>query len=109
MGRHEDRHTPIARQVDQQFLKPVTRQGVDTRGRLVEDQHLGLVNDGDCQREPLPDAERRIEGTLVDIICSTEAVDQFGNTRSRLAHWQVKQTRVKIEVLPNRQFCVERE
>jgi len=58
MGRDKDRHTLIARQFDQQFPKPVTRQWVDTRRRLVEDQHLGLVDDGDYEREPLADFER---------------------------------------------------
>ena len=101
MGRDEDRHALIARQIDQQFPKPVARQRVDARSRLVEDQHLGLVDNGDGEREPLADAERQIEGALVDMICKAEAVDQFGNARPRLSHRQVKQARVKIEVLPN--------
>ena len=67
------------------------------------------MHDGDGEREPLADAERQIEGALVDIIRKAEAVDQFGNARFRLARRQMEQARVKIEVLPNRQFRIERE
>jgi hypothetical protein len=83
--RDEDRHTLIARQVDQQFPKPVTRQRIDARSRFVEDQHLGLVDDGDGEGEPLADAERQIEGALVDMVRKAEAIDLFGNAHLRVA------------------------
>ena len=38
---------------------------VDTRGRLVEDQYLGLVDDCHSERQPLADAERQILSPLV--------------------------------------------
>jgi hypothetical protein len=109
MGRDKDCHTLIARQVDQQFPKPVTRERIYSRGRLVEDQHLGLMDDCHGEREPLADAERQIEGAVVDMICKAETVDQFGNSCFSLAHRQVEQARVKIEVLPNSQLGVEGE
>ena len=60
MGRDEDRHALVARQIDQQFPEPIARQRIDARGRLVEDQHLGLVHDRDGERQPLADAERQV-------------------------------------------------
>ena len=81
MGRDEDRHALIARQIDQQFPEPVARQRIDARGRLVEDQHLGFVDDRDRERQPLADAERQILGALVEMIGKAEAPDQFGDAR----------------------------
>lgn len=109
MGRDEDRHALVARQIDQQFPEPVARQRVDSRGRLVEDQHLRPVHDRDGEREPLADAERQILGALVDMIRETEAFDQFGNARFPLSRRQVEQARVQIEVLPDREFRIKRE
>jgi len=43
------------------------------------------------------------------MIRKAEAIDQFGNALPRLAHWQVEQARVKIEVLPDRQLGIEGE
>ena len=40
----------IARQIDQQLPEPVAGQGIDARGRLVEDEHFRLVHDGDGKR-----------------------------------------------------------
>ena len=109
MGRDENRHALIAREIDQQFPEPVARQRVDARGRLVEDQHLRLVDNRDGKRKPLADAERQIQGAMIEIIGEAEALDQFGDARLRLARRQVEQARVKIEVLPHRQLGVERE
>ena len=41
------------------FPEAVARNRVDAGGRLIEDEHLGLVNHGDRQREPLADAQRQ--------------------------------------------------
>jgi len=81
MGRDEDRHALVAREIDQQFPEPVARQRVDAGGRLVEDQHLRLVNDRDSERQPLTDAERQVLCALVDVVCETEAPYQFGDAR----------------------------
>ena len=59
MGGDENRHALIARQIDEQFPEPVARQRIDARGRLVEDEHFRLMNDGDRQRQPLANAERQ--------------------------------------------------
>ena len=75
MGRDEDRHALIARKLDEQSSEPVTRQRIDARGRLVEDQHLGFVNDRNGEREPLADAERQVLGALVGMVAKTEAPD----------------------------------
>jgi hypothetical protein len=56
----------IARQIDQNFPKPVPRQRIDSRGRLVENQDLRLVDDGDGQGYPLSNPQRQIEGPLIE-------------------------------------------
>ena len=46
---------------------------------------------------------------MVEIVGKAEAFDQLGNPRPRLPPRQVKQVRVKIEVLPDREFRIQRE
>ena len=109
MGRDENRHALIAREIDQQFPETVPCQRIDARGRLVEDENLGLVDDGDGEREPLANPQRQIRGALIEIILEAEPSDQLGNTRLRLLRRQVEKVRVKIEVLPDGQLDIERE
>ena len=68
MGRDKNGHALIAREIDQQFPETVPCQRIDTRGRLVEDEDLGLVDDGDGEREPLANPQRQIRGALIEII-----------------------------------------
>ena len=65
MRRHEDGHVLISCQIDQQLPELVPGQRVDPRGRLVEDEHLGLVHDGDGERQPLANAQRQAGGALI--------------------------------------------
>ena len=109
MSGDENRHALIARQVDQQFPEPVPRQRIDARGRLVEDEHFRLVNDGDGQRQPLANAERQIRCALIEMLGQAELRDQRHETRPGFARGQMKQPGVQIEVLPDRQFGVERK
>ena len=53
MGGEEDRHAFIARQPDQVPPEPVAGDRVDARGRLVEDQHLGPMQDRDGKLKAL--------------------------------------------------------
>ena len=73
----------------------VARQRIDAGGRLVEDQHLRLVDDRDRKRKPLANAERQIRGALVEIIREAEPFDQLGDARLRLPRRQVEQPRVQ--------------
>ena len=82
MGRNEDRNASVARQIDQQFPEPVARQRVDARGRLVEDQHFGLMDDRNRKRKPLTDAERQIGGDLVEMVGEPELRDQLAQCRA---------------------------
>jgi hypothetical protein len=90
MGRYEDCHALVTRQIDQQFPEPVARERVDARRRLVEDQHLRLVNDCDGKRQPLADAERQVLGALVGVVGEIEPPDQFGNARLPLPRRQME-------------------
>ncbi len=53
--------------------------------------------------------KRQIQGALIEIILEAEPCDQLGDARLRLLSRQVEKVRVKIEVLPDRQFGIERE
>ena len=109
VGRDENGHALIARKIDQRFPEPVPRHGIDARGRLVEDEDLGLVDDGDGQRKPLANPQRQIQGALIEIIFKAEPFDQLGDARLCLLRRQVEKVRVKLEVLPDRELGIERE
>ena len=46
VGRDKNRDALISGKLDQEFPEPVTGDGIDARCRLIEDQHVGLVHDG---------------------------------------------------------------
>jgi hypothetical protein len=75
MGRDEDRDPLFARKPDQQLPEPIAGERVDTRCRLVEDQHLWCVDDGDSERKALADAERQPRRRLVEIIFEIKLAD----------------------------------
>ena len=106
---NENRHFLIARQIDQDFPEPVAGQRIDSRCRLVEDQDLRLVNDGDGQRYPLSNPQRQIEGPLIEIVLEAKAIHQLRDPGVRLLRRYMEQVGMKIEVLLHREFGVERE
>ena len=67
------------------------------------------MDDGDRQRYPLADPQRQIEGALIEIFLETETLDQFGDSRFLPSRRQMEQMRVKFEILPHRQFGIERK
>ena len=84
--------------------------GIDPRGRLVQDEDLGL--DGRWR----PPARAAGEFPMADPACADRdnpprpnCLNELGNTQRRLFCRQMKNARMKIEVLPDRQFGIERE
>ena len=53
MGGDEDRDALAAGEVDEELPELVAGDGVDARGGLIEQEHVGLVQDGDGQGQPL--------------------------------------------------------
>ncbi len=109
VGRHEDRHTLVARQVDQQLPEGIARQRIHARSRLIEDEKIGPVHDGDGERQALADAERQVRSQLIDVVAEAKALEEFIDAPPALRRRQVEEPRVQVEVLPNRQFGIERE
>jgi hypothetical protein len=65
------------------------------------------MHDCDGEREPLANAERQIQGPMVDVAGQTETFDQVGDARRRLLRRQVIQMGMQCEILPNSQFGIE--
>ncbi len=99
----------IARQIDQQCPELVARRWIDTRGRLVKDQHLRLMHHRDRQRQALAQAQRQLRRPQVGLGGEIESRHQPGNARRGLRGRHMEQPRVQIEVLAHRQLVVERE
>ena len=107
--RNEDRDPLIARQVDQDLPEAVSGDGVDARSGLVQDQHLGLVDDGHGERQALANAERKPGRQVVGVGGETEAREQSLDPPADLRRRQVEQPGVEIQVLPDRELCIKRE
>ena len=85
MRRDEDGHAVVAREIREQLPELVARQRIDARGRLVEDQDLRPVHNGDRERQALADAERKIGGALIEIGGEPETRDEGLDARSASA------------------------
>ena len=76
MGRKEDRHAFVARQVDQRAPERVARDRIDAGSRLVENENGRLVQHRDGKLEPLLEAERQALGARVDDVLQVIAPQQ---------------------------------
>src|SRR6185312_1687206 len=109
VGRDEDRHALVAGKVDQRLPEPVAREGIDARGRLVEDEEIGLMDDGARERQPLPYPQGHVARALIEVILETEPCDELADARLRLLRSKMEEARVKVEVLAHGKLAVERE
>ena len=109
MGGDEDRHPLTAREVDEQLPELIAGDRVHARGRLVQQEHIGLVQDGDRQGEPLLEPQWELLRRCVEVRAQAEAVHQFIDPGASPVSGQVEDLGVEIEVLPHRQLAVKRE
>ena len=109
MGGDENCHAVVAREIDQRAPERVARDRVDARGRLVEDEDGGLVQHRDRELKPLLDAERQAVRPRVDHGLQIVALEELFEPRRNLLRRQVIELSVQLEILPDRQFAVERE
>ena len=90
--------------------KLVAGHRIDARGRLVEDQHLRLVDHRHGQRQALAHAERQRVGQRVHASRRGRSAATSSSIRAGICVCgQVKQPGVQDQVLPHRQLGVERE
>ena len=99
MGGDEDRDALAAREVDEQLPELVAGDRVDAGGGLVEQEHVGLVQDGDGQREPLLEPERELLRGGVEVGPEAEAIDQLVDPGAVAVAGQVEDAGVEVEVL----------
>ncbi|MNX99280.1 hypothetical protein D3C86_1317180 [compost metagenome] len=104
MGGDEDGDIVVAREIGKDLPEPVARHRIDTGGRLIEDENVRRMDHRHRQRQPLADAERQVVRQRLHDRAKIEALGHFGNTRLNGFFRQLEQARVKIEVLPHRQF-----
>ena len=105
MGRHEDRHALIAvRQVDEERPERIAGNRIDARGRLIENEEVGLVDDRHGERQA-PSHIPRGWSAAKRPTCSVmpEPFDQVVDTHPRPGRRQMEQSGVQVEVLPDRQ------
>ena len=68
--------TPLSRKINQQLPELIPRHRIDARGRLVQNEHFGLVNHRDRERKSLPDAEGQLTGHVIEILAEPEALNE---------------------------------
>ena len=102
VGGDEDCHPLTAREVDEQLPELVAGDGVHARGRLVQQEHVGLVQHGDRQGEPLFEPQGEPFGRRVQVRAQAEAVHQLIDPGVGTVSGQVEDLGVEVEVLPHR-------
>ena len=109
--------------VDRKIVTPSSRErsisvrqnasraiGIDARGRLVENENGRLVQHRDRELQPLLDAERQALGLGVGDVLQVVALRAAPRSDLRsLSARQVVKLRVQLEILPHREFAVERK
>ncbi len=107
--RDEDGDVIASRQTDQQRPELVARDRIDAGGRLVEDQHVGAVDDRAGQRQPLLEPQRQVARDCTRMGDEVELVEKPVDPRGDLRAVDTEEPRVKREVLADRQAAPERE
>ncbi len=109
MGRDEDRHAVAPRQLAENAPEGRARHRIDAGGRLVEDQHLGAVDQRNRETEALADAERQRIGQGVHRPGEVESLGHLAHPVRDAVLGKLEQARVQLEVLAHGQLGVERE
>ena len=109
MGGDENGDIVVAREIGKDLPEPVPCHRVDAGGRFIEDENIRRMDHRHRQRQPLPDAERQVVRQGFHDRTEIETLGHFGDTRLNCLFRQLEQAGVKIEVLPHRQFGIERE
>ena len=109
VGREEDRDAIVSRKIDQGAPERVARDGVDARGRLVENEDRGFVQHRHGELQSLLDAERQAVrpsvGEGFEIVPLQKLLDALRNLGRR----QVVELRMQVEILADGEFTVKRE
>ena len=109
VGRDKDRHALVARQTDQVAPKGIAGDRIDARGRLVEEQHLGPVDDGDRKLQALLLPQGQAFGPAVGDAEQIEPLEHFLHARFSAILRQVIQVGMQFQVLPDGEFAIKRE
>ena len=104
-GQHQ--RDPVGLQPVKAVPEGVAGLGVEARGGLVEQQQLGLVDQGPGDRQaPLHPARQRID-PVIGPVRQLGELDEALDAGSKLAPGQVEVATVDVEVLPHRQLQVQ--
>ncbi len=104
MGRDENGDAVLAREITEQRPELIPRHGIDARGRLIEDQKVRLMDDGDSERQTLADAEGQIGGAGVELVGQREHGHQFRNSLARSPGRNMIKPGVQHEILTHGQL-----
>ena len=105
----EDRDALAAGEVDQELPELVAGDGVDPGGGLIEQEHVGLVQNGDGQGQPLLEPQGKLLRGGFEIGAEAEPIDEFVDPGAGTVAGKVEDTGVELEVLTDRELAVEGE
>ena len=109
MGGDEDRHIVVAGEIGKDLPEGVARDRIDAGGWFVEDEDIRRVNEGDGERQPLPDTERHFVGQLVHEFGKLEPFAQGLDPVRNGVRCHAEQFCMKLKILMDGEFCIEGE
>ena len=105
----EDRDVVVAGEIDEDPPEIIARYRVDPRRGLVQDQDIGGMDQRDGKRQALADSEGQTVRQGIQDLLEAQPAGQFGNPFGNPFRGQLEQAPVQFQVLPYRQFVVERK
>ena len=108
MGGDEDGDALADEAVD---MRPEFAPGdrIDARGRLVEEQGVGLVHHRAGEREALLEAERQVLGVGVQIVLEVERLDHRRDLVALARAAEPIDAGEEFQILPDAEIAIERE
>src|SRR5689334_1556885 len=109
MGGNEYCDAVVARQMDERAPKLVPFHRIHPRGRFIEKEHGRVMQDSDGKLEPLLYAKRQVWGKPIGDIFQVILPKQLLDPAINLVCGQMIEMSMQFEILPDREFGIERE
>src|SRR5438045_3315836 len=107
--RGDEKRDALPAEVKQQVPQFAPSYGIDSGGRLVEINNLGLVQHGAAQRQPLLPAARQFAGQAMAVGLQTVAIYGLFDLAGAGLGIEAVDLRVETQILQHGEVIVERE
>jgi hypothetical protein len=106
VGHEENGHVRLVANPDEVLVEEVASDGVHCPERLVHEEHLAVLSEGACERDPLAHAAGQLMGSVLGKAVEADQFEQLTDLPGALAAAPAAQSHQHADVLLN---CQPRE